>query len=229
MVLLAVLFAAKMGYVSRVIVITFGLFDAVALIGVRLAILGNVRRSVRKRQNLHVLIVGSGERASRLATAFLGRSAWGVSIVGYLDLDASEVGRDILGSPVLGTVGEITSVLKNHVIDEVILAVPSRRLPDVANVVHACQEEAIKVRLMADLFDVAVARLSLDAFDTIPLLTFETVVQDEWHLFLKRALDIGLVCLGLPLILPLMAVTALVIKLDSAGPIFFGVFVKSCG
>jgi lipopolysaccharide/colanic/teichoic acid biosynthesis glycosyltransferase len=52
-------------------------------------------------------------------------------------------------------------------------------------------------------------------------LTFETVVQDEWHLFLKRTIDIGLVCLGLPLILPLMAAAALVIKLDSPGPVFF--------
>lgn len=205
-VLLALLFALKLAYVSRVIVVAFGLFGAAALIGVRLSLLGGFRRSLRKRQNLrHVLIVGSGERAARLARTFLSRSAWGVSIVGYLDPDPSEVGRDILGSPVLGTVGEITSILKNHVIDEVILAVPSRALPEVADVVRACQEEAVKVRLMADLFDVAIARVSLEAFDGIPLLTFETVVQDEWHLFLKRTIDIGLVCLGLPLILPLMA------------------------
>ena len=59
-------------------------------------------------------------------------------------------------------------------------------------VVLACEEEGVKVRLMADLFEINVARMVLDEFDDLPLLTFEPVAQEEWKLLLKRVIDLGL-------------------------------------
>jgi hypothetical protein len=131
------------------------------------------------------------------------------------------VGKSILGARVLGTLDEITPVLRDHVIDEVVLAIPRAMIGVAEKVVLACEEEGVKVRLMADLFEINVARMVLDEFDDVPLLTFEPVAQEEWKLLVKRALDLGLTLVMLPIVLPLMGVIALAIRRDSPGPALF--------
>jgi exopolysaccharide biosynthesis polyprenyl glycosylphosphotransferase len=123
---------------------------------------------------------------------------------------------------VLGTTDVITAILKEHVIDEVIVAVPRGLLLAVEKVIRACEEEAIKVSLMADVFDVNAARVTLRGFTRLPLLSFETIAQPEWKLAVKRGMDLVIVLLAMPVVLPLVAIIAGVVKLDSRGPVFFG-------
>ncbi|MGB4782183.1 sugar transferase [Candidatus Methylomirabilis sp.] len=220
--LFTLVFLLKLYYVSRVIVVAFGVLDTLALSGVRLGIVWYLQKSLRDGDNFRkVLIIGSGNRAKRLAETLLQSSEIGIQLVGYLDPDPARVGMTLHGSEVLGTVDAITSVLKDHVIDEVILAVPRGMIPNVEKIVYACEEEGVKVSLMADLFDVNVAHLSLDQFDAIPLLTFESVAQEEWKLFVKRALDLLVAMIATPVLLLVMGIIALAIKLDSPGPVFF--------
>lgn len=222
--LLSLVFLLKLHYVSRIIVLAFGVLDTLALSGVRLGIVWHLRKSLRSGDNFRkVLIVGSGNRAKRLAETLLQNSEIGIQLVGYLDPDPERVGMTLHGSEVLGTVDVITSVLKDHVIDEVILAVPRGMISNVEKIVYACEEEGVRVRLMADLFDVNVnvPRLSLDQFGTIPLLTFESVAQEEWKLFVKRALDLTVALIATPVLLLVMGMIALAIRLDSPGPVFF--------
>jgi exopolysaccharide biosynthesis polyprenyl glycosylphosphotransferase len=167
------------------------------------------------------LIIGSGSRARRLAESLLRNADWGVHIVGYLDPDPARHGDHVLGASVVGTIDDITSIFRDHVIDEVVLAIPRSMIPDVEKIVRACEEEGIRFLLMADVFDVNVARLRLTHFSEIPLLTFEPVAQEEWALLAKRIMDLTLSVLMLPMLLPLMAVVAIAIRLDSAGPVFF--------
>ena len=220
--LLALVFLLRAHEVSRAIVISFGVLDCAVLVAARLARTWAFRRALaRGEKHRRVLIVGTGNRAERLAGRLLQKSRWGIAIVGHLDPDPSVVGKSILGSPVLGTLDEITSVLRDHVVDEVVLAIPRSMIGMAEKVVLACEEEGVKVRLMADLFSINAARMVLDQFDDVPLLTFETVAQEEWKLLLKRVMDLGLTLLVMPVVLPLMGVIALAIRCDSSGSVLF--------
>jgi exopolysaccharide biosynthesis polyprenyl glycosylphosphotransferase len=167
------------------------------------------------------LIVGSGSRAQRLAAALHRDAEWGISIIGHLDPDPTRTGDSVLDASVLGTVDDISSVLKDNVIDEVILAIPRAMMPDVEKIALACEEEGVKLSLMADVFDVRVARTRLTELGSIPLLTLEPVAQEEWKLLVKRLMDFALALLLVPLLLPLVGLIAIAVKLDSTGPIFF--------
>jgi exopolysaccharide biosynthesis polyprenyl glycosylphosphotransferase len=220
--LLTILFLLKIHYVSRTVVMMFAALDFLALAGLRLGIVWYFRRSLRRGAHFHrVLIVGSGNRARRLAETLLQNSEWGIRIVGHLDPDPARVGESVLGASVIGTVGDISSVLKENVIDEVILAVPRAMIQDADKIAHVCQEEGVTLCLMADVFDFHVARTRLVALGPIPLLTLEPVAQEEWKLLVKRVMDVVLAALMIPLLLPVMGLVAVAIKLDSPGPIFF--------
>jgi exopolysaccharide biosynthesis polyprenyl glycosylphosphotransferase len=220
--LLALVFLLKAHGISRAVVIMFGGLDCVVLIAARMARVWAFRWALaRGEKHRRVLIMGTGSRAQRLAGKLSHRSEWGIDIVGFLDSDPTVVGKTIRGARVLGTFDEISSVLRDHVVDEVVLAIPRGMIGIAEKAVRACEEEGVKVRLMADLFDINVARMILDEFDDVPLLTFEPVAQEEWKLLVKRAMDLGLALLAMLLILPIMGMVALAIRLDSPGPVLF--------
>jgi exopolysaccharide biosynthesis polyprenyl glycosylphosphotransferase len=220
--LLTVLFVMKIQYVSRGVIVIFAALDFLALVGIRLGVVWYFQRALRQGELFRrVLIVGSGTRAQRLAQTLLQNSEWGIRIVGHLDPDPTRVGDPILESSVLGTVGDISSVLKGNVVDEVILAVPRAMIPDVDKIAQACEEEGVTLCLMADVFDVHAARTRLVGLGSIPLLILEPVAQEEWKLLVKRGIDLAGALLLLPLLLPVVGLIALAIKLGSPGPVFF--------
>jgi exopolysaccharide biosynthesis polyprenyl glycosylphosphotransferase len=222
LLLLALVFLLKAHDVSRAIVITFGVLDWALLIATRMVRVWTFRRAIRRGEHhRRVLIVGTGNRAERLAGRLCQRPDGGIDIVGFLDSDPTLVGKSIMGAQVLGTLDEITPVLRDHVIDEVVLAIPRAMIGVAEKVVLACEEEGVKIRLMADLFEINVARMVLDEFDDLPLLTFETVAREEWKLLVKRVLDLGLTLAAMPVVLPLMGLIALAIRYDSPGPALF--------
>jgi exopolysaccharide biosynthesis polyprenyl glycosylphosphotransferase len=217
-----VLFLLKIQYVSRQVVGMFAIVNVILLVGVRIGNMLYFRRALRRGDKFHqVLIIGTGNRAQRLARELREHTEWGIKIVGYLDPDPSRPGMQLDGASVLGGVDEITNVLKNHVVDEVILATPRAMIPDVDRIAQSCEEEGVTLRMMADVFDVHVARMRLVDLGSIPLLTLEPVAQDEWTLTVKRMIDLGAAILMMPVLMPLMAIIAIAVKLDSKGPVFF--------
>ncbi len=220
--LLAIIFVLKLQFVSRIFVFTFGALNCLTLLSIRVGWLWHFRYSARRDgQKYRILIVGTGNRARRLAETLGRQSPWGCEIVGFLDNNVQRVGERINGARVLGTIGEITGILKASVVDEVILAIPRGMIGDTEKIVRACEEEGVKVRLMADLFEVPVKRLMLDELDEIPLLTFDPVAHDESKLLVKRVLDAVAAGVLLVILSPLMALIAMAIRLDSRGPALF--------
>ena len=221
-VLLTLLFLVKIKYVSRAIVVMFAGLDFLGLLLIRLLYVWHFRRSLRNGDtHLQVLIIGTGCRASRLAKALHQNMEWGLHIVGHLDPDEALVGESIGDAKVLGTGDDISSVLKNHVIDEVILAIPRTMITNVEQIAYACEEEGVRFSLMADVFDVSVARMKLIEFGGLPMLTLYPVARDEWKDMMKRVMDLAISLVLLPATLLVTAGIAIAIKLDSPGPVFF--------
>ncbi len=221
-ILLALLFFLNIQYISRAVIFTFAGGEFFALVALRVAVKNYFSRSVISGENsLKVLIVGTGERAKDLMQELEKQAGWGVEVVGYLDPDAARVGWKIDGVSVIGSLENISECLKKHVVDEVIIAIPRSMLNDAEPIVLACEEEGIKLRFMADVFNVHVAKISLTMIGQLPLLTLEPVAQDQTQLLIKRIFDFSITLLAMPLILPIIVLAGIAVKLDSPGPVFF--------
>jgi exopolysaccharide biosynthesis polyprenyl glycosylphosphotransferase len=221
-VLLAALFFLKLHFVSRAVVLIFVLLDLWALGMVRFVTVTRFRRSLHSgRQQVRVLVIGTGSRARRLTEAVRSSVDLGVHVVGYLDPDPAVVGQPLFLAPVIGTVADIHRVLKDNVIDEVIIAIPHTLLPQMSRIADACEEEGVRLGALVDVLDMRAARMRFSVVGGLPLLTLEPVAQEEGKLVVKRLMDLALTLAFLPVLLPLVAVIALAIKLDSPGPVFF--------
>ena len=221
-VLLALLFFLNIQYVSRFVILTFSVADFFVLLAIRIAIKNYFSRSIRSgRHCLRVLIIGTGERAKDIANELKTRSEWGIEVIGHLDPDPTRVGQNVNGKPVIGAVADISQCLKKYIVDEVIIAIPRSMLEDAEPIAFACEEEGIKLRFMADIFSLQAARISLVQMGNLPLLTLEPVAQDKDILLLKRLFDFLVTLSSMPVVLPILALIAIAIKIDSPGPIFF--------
>ena len=221
-VLLTLLFFLQVDYVSRLVIFLFAGMAFVMLLLIRIGAFAYFRRARASGSHpWRVLIIGTGHRAREMARTLREQADWGVKIACFLDPDPGRVGGQVEGVPILGTVNNVSVFLKSNVIDEVIIAIPRSLLNDVHPIVDACEEEGIKLQFMADIFDVEGGRFGLSYLGLIPLLSIEPVALDENRLIAKRAFDVTLTLLSMPFILPILAVAAVAIKLDSHGPVFF--------
>lgn len=221
-VLLILVFLLKMTFVSRLVVGWFAVTSVVLLVGSRLLIYWwyFVHRRNAVEEALNVLIIGSGRRAHVLARRLQESFEWNVNVVGYLDPEGKSMGRRA-EDRILGHVDQIATVLRENVIEEVIIAVPRSMLGDVGAIVESCQEEGVRLLFMADLYDVQAQRVHLAMVGDIPLLGFDFVSRNQNALIAKRIFDIVVTLAAMPVMLPILLITALAIRIDSKGPVLF--------
>jgi exopolysaccharide biosynthesis polyprenyl glycosylphosphotransferase len=117
---------------------------------------------------------------------------------------------------------ELKAMIDAEPVDEVFISLPRDKYgPMVDTIVQLCEEQGIIVRVQPEMFNLKVAKLHVDMLDGMPLVTIRSGPQDGWQLVLKQLID---VCGSAMLLLaasPLLLIVALLIKLDSPGPVFF--------
>ena len=213
--------------ISRPFVVLFAAYAWILLVAFRL---GWARMAAAIRREFaaphYVMVVGTGERAIRMAEAIERFADYGVRLTGFLEQagsDAPSAWPDItLGSVYqVRPVAELPSILRQHVVDEIIFAVGSDRLADLEEAFLLCDEEGVRTRVAVDFFPHVNSTVSLDRFGETPLLTFSAAPDDEIRLLVKRITDVAVAAVALILLAPFMAVVAALIKLTSPGPAIF--------
>jgi exopolysaccharide biosynthesis polyprenyl glycosylphosphotransferase len=204
-----------------------GLFSAYAwvlLLLFRLTagrVVGVIRREFAAPH--YVMVVGTGERAIRMAEALEQSAEYGVRLRGFLSEQSENAPSEIaLGSVYkVQPIGELPSILRQHVVDEIIFSVGSESLANLEEVFLLCDEEGVRTRVAVDFFPHVNSTVSLDRFGATPLLTFTAAPYDEIRLLVKRLTDIAIAAAGLVVLAPFMAVISILIRLTSPGPVIF--------
>ncbi len=219
-----VVYAARWDFISRPFLLIFGVLSMAFLALERLTIRMTARRVRSLGFNYRtVVLVGDTPRANTMARLIHQHPWWGYRLLGLIRERPAEspAGTTAGGIPVLGTLQDFPAILTSFPIDEVILAVDRGDLERLEEPFLFCEEMGIKTRLVLDFFPHVMARLELEEFQGTPLLGFSTIPADDFALSLKRAVDVLLAfILGL-IYLPAILISALLIKLSSAGPVFF--------
>ncbi len=183
-------------------------------------VLGVIRREFATPH--FVMIVGTGERAVRIAKTLERSVSYGVHLHGFFSAAGTGPAQIALASeyPVY-PLANLTSILRQSVVDEIIFAVESGSLAELEDVFLLCDQEGIRTRVAIDFFPHVHSTISLDRLETTPLLTFTATPHDEIRLLVKRATDIIVAAAGLLVLSPMMALTAVLVRFTSPGPAIF--------
>ena len=205
--------------ISRLQVVYFFGIDLALLLGLRVLLRLAFHLQGGRRYNARrVLVVGAGKVGQEVA-AMIRQYAWaGLELVGYLDDNPCK--RDN-GLPVLGVLEDAPRLVREMEIDEVVVALPLRDHERLAAVTFALQQVPVNIRVVPDYFNLVFLRASVEDFGGMPLITLREPALTEFQRTVKRAFDLVVGTVLTVVSLPLMALIALAIKLDSPGPAIF--------
>lgn len=214
----------KISLIDIPFLVTFWIISSSILIASRVVLhtfLKNIRRLGRNTRRM--VIIGTGERALAFARKIKQSPDLGYNITGFIDDPWSGLEKfQGNGWRHLGGLNEFQEILRKNVIDEVVISLPVKSHYDnISTIINLCEQQGIIIRFLSDLFDLKIAKSYIDNLDGIPLLTLHTVPVEQWHLVVKRTLDIAVSSISLILLLPLFILVFALIKLDSRGPVFF--------
>jgi exopolysaccharide biosynthesis polyprenyl glycosylphosphotransferase len=208
---------------SRPFLLLFSAYAWVLLLLFRLTagrVVGVLRREFAAPH--YVMVAGTGERAIRLAKALEESVEHHVRLRGFLSEQAGAPAEIALRSTYkVWPIADLPSILRQQVVDEVVFAVGSESLADLEEIFLLCDEEGVRTRVAVDFFPHVNSTVSLVRFGATPLLTFSAGPSDEVRLMAKRAIDVAVAAAGLLVLMPWMALIALLIRLTSPGPAIF--------
>jgi exopolysaccharide biosynthesis polyprenyl glycosylphosphotransferase len=166
-----------------------------------------------------VLLVGTGEVARIVLQKMLNSPQLGYRPVGLVAVDDGP--QRVLGLPVLGKIADLPQLIEHQQVQEVIICLPEATHRDLVQIVAQCERERVSIRIYPDVFQIMASEVSISDLAGLPLLTMRDVGLRGWHLALKRTVDIAGSVAALILLSPLMMLTALLVKLESPGPVFY--------
>lgn len=178
------------------------------------------KRKLLKEFRLHgrnlrsVVVIGSGRRGQEIVRLIKENPEIGYHFVGFVD--------DLKVPQTLGKLSQISQVLAENVIDEVIICLPIKTFYDrMESIAKAAEEQGITVRIYSDLFNLKLARAVAGEIGEAPILSLYTTSFSNWQQFVKNSIDFVGGLMMLTLAAPLMLLIALLIRLTSKGPILF--------
>jgi exopolysaccharide biosynthesis polyprenyl glycosylphosphotransferase len=204
--------------------LTFWLLSSAVILLARIGV-RYVLREIRTRgHNLrHVLILGTNPRAIEFARKIESKPELGYRVLGFAD-DTWEGSKEFQesGYRLSCELSKLSEFLRHNVVDEVAIYLPLRSYYEQASKSAAlCEQHGILVRFPSDIFNLKIARPLAVDLDGMAHITAHSGSSDTWALLAKRALDVMVSSILLVLLAPAIAVVALLIKLDSEGPVLF--------
>ncbi len=222
LVIFAIIFARKIGpLVSR---LTLGLMFGYSLFFfplIRYLIKSTLFKSHRYRRK--ALIVGASNGAEELIRALESDRFLGYEIVGLVDDDPSLAGKHVHGKEILGPVNRISELISRWRVSTVFLNTTSFENGEHIDILPSIQNLAKEVCILPDLRDFGMLNAETQTYfkAQIFLLRVRNNLKSPANQLLKVLMDYTLSILMLPILLPIMGIIAILIKLDSRGPVFY--------
>jgi exopolysaccharide biosynthesis polyprenyl glycosylphosphotransferase len=221
-ILIVVVFLYRPFFYSRLVFGFAWITIVLAMAAWRAVLIGWRRwRWLRGHDCQRILVVGGSGLARSVMEGIVAQPDLGRSLVGYLDDHEHAPTRPTSHFRHLGPVHDLEACLSEGLVHQVIIALPfweHYRLPELVAVCRAAQ---VDFRLVPDLYELSFERVDVSSIGGVPLIGLKRVSLRGFNLVFKRLLDITLVVLAAPWVLLLAAVIALVVRLDSPGPVIF--------
>jgi undecaprenyl-phosphate galactose phosphotransferase len=169
----------------------------------------------------NALILGAGDHGREVAVNLFLHDYTGVRVVGFLD-DEAKPGTPIFnGVKVVGRTSDIRYWVRTLDVKEILVCLEKIEHAEMMALLEQIIALNVIVKISSPLYEIVSMRRSIERYGHMPVLSvFQSSISSRRE-YVKRAFDVVAAALMVVLLLPLLLFIALIIKLDSPGPVFF--------
>ena len=169
-----------------------------------------------------VLLIGAGKTAELVNHAFNHMPIMCYKIIGYID-DHPKSEAIASQYPCLGSFNDIEQVIKRTGVRNVLVCAPGLEAKELVALINKLQLLVQCVSFVPELFGVPAGNVSVQGMmeEQALIIRVQNNLAKKVNRIIKRVFDIVVTVCGGILILPFVAVIALLIRLDSPGPVVF--------
>ncbi len=207
--------------VARGWIVLFWWFSILS-VGVIRFTMRRIAYAFRRRGYLQIitLIVGADAEARAIAKQLQTTPTCGAAVIGFLDDHSLEHKIDAL--PVLGHISAVQEIVAKYGVEEVLLSTPALAREQIIAIHQVFAESNdVEIRLSSGLYEILTTGARIKEWGSIPLISLNKVRPSETETWIKTIFDYIVAALMLIIPLPLFALIAFMIKLDSPGPLFY--------
>jgi sugar transferase (PEP-CTERM system associated) len=177
----------------------------------------------RMQPRERLLLVGTSPGAVSLARElFDRRQALGVDIVGFVDPDPARVGEPVFNPAIIGTIDDITTIVRERNVDRVVVSLADARgkLP-MQKLLDMKLEQGVQFDHLASVYEEYTGKIAIESLRPSWLVFSSGFRKALAVRTAKRALDVFAAAAGLIVAAPVMLIVALLVKLTSRGPALY--------
>lgn len=209
MAVVIIIFLQRELFASRFIVLAAWILAIIFVSLGRIIVRSIQIRLLRRGVGVHkVALIGVNCSTTDLKKVFVRRPELGVEVTHEFGSGAGEDLRNI------------TELAKARQIDEIIQGDSSLPRDESLALIDIAHEYHIDFRYAADLLATTATNISVNTLSGVPLVEIQRTKLDGWGRILKKVFDVLVSFIGSILLIPVFLIIALIIKLDSRGPVF---------
>lgn len=220
MVMSAAFFYRAFSY-SRLVFGLLGVISVVCIaLGRYIVLRFEQRWYARGKDVKRVLIVGSNSFAIRVLQSIKQNPKLGYQIVGYCSPNGPGE-MTSLGVEQLGGIEQVPELITSLNIDIVLVALDYTDHAKLYEMVKECEGLNTEIMMVPDTLELMTSHVRIKEIEGIPFIKLKAVPMTTWNHITKRTFDAVFATIVLILISPVLLVLAIIIKLDSKGPVLF--------
>ncbi|TLX73942.1 sugar transferase [Labilibacter sediminis] len=198
----------------------FGFINLGLMFTFKISVYASFKRARKHGRNTRSIIIIGDYTATSFIEQVVKYKEWGykiVSIIGNGDLGK------VYGSviPVLDPSTNISKLIEDKTVDEVIFIKQTMDIKEVEELTHACSEVGVIFRMYSPFFNMLKSKAHIHHYNTMPLLTIANTPTDYLATRVKAIFDFIFSFVVIILASPVFVLISLLIKFGSKGPVFF--------
>jgi putative colanic acid biosynthesis UDP-glucose lipid carrier transferase len=167
------------------------------------------------------VIVGMNPQGEALAQGITGSGYAGIHLLGFID---DRIGERCLHRDqfkLVGTIDELPAFVKKNRVQLIYLSLPMASRPRILQVLDGLKDTTASIYFVPDMFITDLIQGRSDSVCGVTVISVCDTPFRGYNGFLKRVSDVVLSLVILLLISPLLLLVAILVKLDSPGPVVF--------
>jgi len=165
------------------------------------------------------LIIGANEEGEEVAAQLRASPSGGIQILGFVD-PAFATGTKIRGIPVLGSASELGSLVRRLGVEELILIPTALGRQELLEIYRDWAEtDHVNISLSSGLYELFTTGVQVQEVGFVPLLSVNRTRITGVDALVKSVVDFGVAIMGLVILSPVLLLIAILVRLDSPGPV----------